>query len=184
MEEKCVSGCLTVRPRFITHMWVIVIRAELVQVQQWLVHALLKLQGTFKGLDTTAPLIPVWLLQYKTGQENNETLVNDVGGQRPDLHTKLSEDFNVGFQFTVKRVVFVCQWKISSTAHSHPLYRFVLMLPSQRGLYDSPEWEISLPVLKLKHTIIKENNSSRWNMSTYPDILQEDPPPPLVLQFH
>lgn len=46
----------------ITQMWVIVIRAELVQVQQGLVHALLKLQGTFKGLNTTAPLIPLWLL--------------------------------------------------------------------------------------------------------------------------
>lgn len=56
-------------------MWVIVIRAELVQVQQGLVHALLKLQGTFKGLNTTAPLIPLWLLQYKAGQDNGETLI-------------------------------------------------------------------------------------------------------------
>lgn len=44
----------------ITHMWVVVIRAELVHVQQGLVHALLELQGTFKGLYPTAPLIPLW----------------------------------------------------------------------------------------------------------------------------
>lgn len=46
-------------------MWVIVFRADFVQIQQWLVHALLELQGTFKSLDTAAPLIPVWLLQLK-----------------------------------------------------------------------------------------------------------------------
>lgn len=51
-------------------MGIIVFRAELVQVQQRLVHVLLKLQGTFKSLDTTAPLIPLWLLQYKAGQKN------------------------------------------------------------------------------------------------------------------
>lgn len=55
-------------------MWVIVIRAELVQVQQGLIHAFLKLQGTFQGLDTTAPLIPLWLLQHRAGQKNSETL--------------------------------------------------------------------------------------------------------------
>ena len=52
-------------------MWVIVIRAELVQVQQGLVHALLKLQGTFEGLNTAAPLVPLWLLQHKAGQETS-----------------------------------------------------------------------------------------------------------------
>lgn len=44
-------------------MWVVVSGAELVAVQQRLVHALLKLQGTFKSLNTTGPLIPVRLLQ-------------------------------------------------------------------------------------------------------------------------
>lgn len=69
-------------------MWVIVIRAELVQVEQGLVHALLKLQGTFKGLDTTSPLIPLWLLQYKAGQENSETLINERQGANDPTPTE------------------------------------------------------------------------------------------------
>lgn len=61
--------CTTVVSYFNTHMWVIVIGAELVQVQQWLVHTLLQLQGTFKSLHTAAPLVPLWLLYDKVVQE-------------------------------------------------------------------------------------------------------------------
>lgn len=50
---------------FNTNMWVIVVGAQLVQVQEGLVHALFQLQGTFKGLRTAAPLVPLWLLQNK-----------------------------------------------------------------------------------------------------------------------
>lgn len=74
--------CVTYTPYFSTHMWVIVFRAEFVQIQQWLVHALLELQGTFKSLDTAAPLIPVWLLQLKhhkkkTNPKTSETFINE-----------------------------------------------------------------------------------------------------------
>lgn len=46
-----------------THMWVVMFRADLVQVQQGLVHTLLQLQGTLKGLHTTTPLILLWFLE-------------------------------------------------------------------------------------------------------------------------
>lgn len=81
----CYVIFTTRMPPFNTHMWIVVVRAKLVQVQQWLVHALLKLQGTFKSLDTTAPLIPLWLLQYK----NSYTYEWEVGGQWPDPDSKL-----------------------------------------------------------------------------------------------
>lgn len=51
-------------------MWVVVIRAHPVQVQQGLIHTLLKLQGAFKGLHSTAPLVTLWFLQQNTGQKN------------------------------------------------------------------------------------------------------------------
>lgn len=50
---------------FTTYVWVIVVGAQLVQVQEGLVHALFKLQGTFKGLSSAAPLVPLWFLQNK-----------------------------------------------------------------------------------------------------------------------
>lgn len=63
-------------------MGVIVIRAHPVQVQQGLVHTLLKLQGTFKGFRSTAPLITLWFLQ----QKNIRTIIKyKLVGQRPEL---------------------------------------------------------------------------------------------------
>lgn len=50
-------------------MWVVVIGAQLVQVQEGLVHALFKLQGTFKGLGSAAPLVPLRLLQNERVME-------------------------------------------------------------------------------------------------------------------
>lgn len=58
---------------FTTYMWVVVIGAQLVQVQEGLVHTLLKLQGTFEGLRSAAPLIPLRLLENKMGRGNGET---------------------------------------------------------------------------------------------------------------
>lgn len=46
-----------------THVWVVVISADLVQVQQGLVYTLLQLQGTLKGLNTATPLILLWFLE-------------------------------------------------------------------------------------------------------------------------
>lgn len=56
-------------------MWVIVFRAHPVQVKKGLVHTLLKLQGAFKGLSSTAPLITLWFLQQKAGQKNSRTII-------------------------------------------------------------------------------------------------------------
>lgn len=68
-----------------SYVWVVVIRAHPVQVQQGLVHALLKFQGAFKGLGSTAPLISLWFLQQKVGQENKSSLKTSKHGQRPAL---------------------------------------------------------------------------------------------------
>lgn len=56
----------------ISYMWIIVIRAELVQVKQRLVDTLLQLQGTLQGLNATGPLISVWFLQSRAGH----TMIN------------------------------------------------------------------------------------------------------------
>lgn len=72
-------------------MWVIVIWAQFVQVEQRLVHTLLKLQGAFESLHPTAPLVPLGLLQRKQGQELGETLIDETPRvNEPEPDGKLS----------------------------------------------------------------------------------------------
>lgn len=99
------------------------IRAHPVQVEQRLVHGLLKLQGAFKGFGSTAPLIAFWFLQQNVGQKNTVTIINlEFSGAKAwrqnDCMWILSRPlpFNVWLQ--CHWVALVCQQKISDTAHT------------------------------------------------------------------
>ncbi len=161
-----VLCCGAVEPWLNTHMWVVVLRAELVQVQQGLVHALLKLQGTFKGLDTTSPLIPLWFLQYKTGQDNSETLINERREvDDPTQKERLLIISKGGLQLNVKWVVFVCLWKISGTAHSHPRYLFVLCCPPNMGHTMAQNKKSHSQCLKLKQMYLIKYELIPWHLA-------------------